>query len=126
MYNAEHLRPAHADQNVILLVDDEPLIRNIARIALEAEGYFMLVATDGEEGLLLSRTFSGIIHLLLSDVKMPKIDGLQLAQKLSEERPHENACQAVSAESGSAAASAWGMLRGFKARLIARTAANSA
>ena len=87
MDNRQHLVPAHADQTVILLVDDEPMILKIARSVLEAEGYFVLTAHDGEEALLLSRHFHGTIHLLLSDVKMPKMDGLQLADALARERP---------------------------------------
>ena len=59
----------------------------VARIALENEGCFVLSAADGEEALYLSRTFPGAIHLLLTDVEMPRMDGLQLRQKLREERP---------------------------------------
>ena len=87
MNEPEHLLPSRADQTVVLVVDDEPLIRNIVRIALEAEGYFILAAADGEEGLALSRSFPGTIHLLLSDVMMPRMDGLQLAEALTAERP---------------------------------------
>ena len=72
---------------MILLVDDDPLLRNAARIALEREGYFILTAADGEEALHLSRSFPGKIRLLLTDVEMPKVDGLQLREKLLEERP---------------------------------------
>jgi DNA-binding response OmpR family regulator len=84
MDNSEHLL---SDQLVILLVDDEPTIRNITRIVLENEGYLILTAADGEEALLLSRTFPGAIHLLLTDVEMPRLNGLQLRERLREERP---------------------------------------
>jgi CheY-like chemotaxis protein len=87
MNKPEHLLPLRVNQTVILLVEDEILIRNVARIVLEREGYFVLTAADGEEGLHLSRTFPGKIHLLLSDVKMPGMDGLQLREKLLGERP---------------------------------------
>jgi CheY-like chemotaxis protein len=86
MDNPEHLLPLRADQAVILLVDDEPMIRNIARIVLEGEGYFTLSAADGQEALLLSRKFPGTIHLVLSDVTMPKMDGLELRDRLGQER----------------------------------------
>jgi two-component system, cell cycle sensor histidine kinase and response regulator CckA len=87
MQNPDHLLPLKPGQPVILLVDDEPMILNLARIVLEDEGYFILTAGDGEEALFLSRTFPGTIHLLLSDVKMPKMDGLQLTEQLAGERP---------------------------------------
>jgi len=87
MDHSEHLLPSGADRLVILLVDDEPTIRDITRMVLEGEGYFILNAADGEEALLLSRTFPGTIHLLLTDVDMPGLTGLQLIEQLREERP---------------------------------------
>jgi CheY-like chemotaxis protein len=87
MNRPEHLLPPDANQVVILLVVDAPLIRNVARIVLEREGYFILTAADGEEALYLSRTFPVRIHLLLSDVKMARMDGWQLRERVMEERP---------------------------------------
>jgi len=87
MEDPEHLRPARPDQTVILIVDDEVMIRNIARITLEADGHFILAAHDGEEALHISRSFPGTIHAVLSDVVMPKIDGLQLREQILMERP---------------------------------------
>jgi CheY-like chemotaxis protein len=86
MDNSEYVSP-HPGQTVILVVDDEPLIVDLAKIVLEAEGYFILSANDGEEALVLCRKFPGTLHLLVSDVKMPNMDGLQLIEKLREERP---------------------------------------
>jgi CheY-like chemotaxis protein len=54
MDNPENLRPSRPDQTVILVVDDEVMIRNVARLVLEREGYFILAAHDGEEALHLS------------------------------------------------------------------------
>jgi CheY-like chemotaxis protein len=85
--NSEHRLSSCAEQLVILLVDDEPMIRDITRVVLEGEGYFILTAADGEEALLVSRTFPGAIHLLLTDVEMPRLNGLQLRERLREERP---------------------------------------
>ena len=87
MEDPEHLRPSHPDQPVILIVDDDVMIRNIARITLEADGYFILAAHDGEEALHISRKFPGTIHALLCDVIMPKVDGLQLRERILTERP---------------------------------------
>ena len=87
MEDPEHLRPSRPDQTVILVVDDDVMIRNVARITLEADGYFILAAHDGEEALHISRKFPGAIHAVLSDVMMPKMDGLQLRERILTERP---------------------------------------
>jgi len=83
----ENLLPVHPDQTVVLIAEDEVLIRNMIRIALENEGYFVLAACDGEEALTISRAYAGIIHLLLSDIKMPRMDGLELRKQILAERP---------------------------------------
>ena len=75
------------DQTVILIADDEVLIRKIASIALEKEGYFTLACQDGEEALHISRKFPGTIHAVLCDVKMPKVNGLELREQILAERP---------------------------------------
>jgi ActR/RegA family two-component response regulator len=62
MEDPEHLHPARPDQTVILVVDDEVMVRNIVQITLEADGYFILAAHDCEEALHLSRKFPGTIH----------------------------------------------------------------
>jgi CheY-like chemotaxis protein len=55
---------------------------------LTRAGYSVLLAADGEEALELSRGHSGGIDLLLSDIMMPRMDGLNLAARIREERPH--------------------------------------
>jgi DNA-binding response OmpR family regulator len=87
MENLERLLPSSVDQRVILVVDDDPVIVELVRSVLEGEGYFILTAADGEEALLLSRAFPGTIHLLLTDVEMSKLNGLQLRERVREERP---------------------------------------
>jgi CheY-like chemotaxis protein len=54
---------------------------------LEAEGYFILTAHDGEEALHISREFPGTIHGVLSDVRMPKMDGMEFRERILVERP---------------------------------------
>jgi DNA-binding NtrC family response regulator len=85
--NAEYLRPDFRDQPVVLVVDDDGLIRNLARITLEREGYFVLTAGNGVEALLLSRQYPGVIHVLLTDFEMPKMNGVQLVEHVCSERP---------------------------------------
>jgi len=88
MNDPAHLKPKHADQRVVLLAEDEVVVRNIVQIALEEAGYFVLAAGDGQEALSVSRVFSGTIHLLLSDFTMPKMNGLELTQRVLAERPN--------------------------------------
>jgi len=87
MQHSKHLRPSNSEQTVILLADDEVLIRNVARKVLQSAGYFVLAANDGEEALNISRQYPGTIHALLSDVNMPNLDGLELREQILFERP---------------------------------------
>src|SRR5581483_6380226 len=85
--NPEHLRPNYGDQAVILLAEDDVIVANIVRISLERAGYFVLTSEDGEEALTISRQYPGRIHMLLSDIQMPKMDGVRLAEFFAKERP---------------------------------------
>lgn len=87
MGDSGYLLTSRADQLVVLIVDDEPMALDLIRAILGEDGYFILAAADGEAALQLSRTFPGVIHLVLSDVQMPKLNGLQLRERLQEERP---------------------------------------
>jgi DNA-binding NtrC family response regulator len=84
---SENPRPVQSGQPVVLVADDEAGIRNIVRFTLEEAGYFVLTAGDGEQALDLSRGFHGAIHVLVSDMVMPKLDGLALRQQILRERP---------------------------------------
>src|SRR5689334_15411347 len=72
---------------IILVAEDEVIVRNTVRLLLEREGHEVLVATDGFEALELSRQYQGTIDLVLTDVKMPRMDGLALVEQLIKERP---------------------------------------
>ncbi len=67
----------------ILVVDDEPDIRDVLRITLEAEGYEVQEAADGQEALSLVQRISP--HLILLDFKMPRLDGRQVCQILKKD-----------------------------------------
>jgi CheY-like chemotaxis protein len=71
----------------ILLVEDEEPVRRIAERILTGEGYRVLVAADGEEAMDIANQAQGKIHLLLTDVVMPKMNGNQLAEKVAERNP---------------------------------------
>ena len=66
----------------ILLVDDEPLILKGLRFTLEQEGYEILTAADGEEALQVF--FDEPVDLVLLDVMLPKLDGIQVCQRIRE------------------------------------------
>jgi PAS domain S-box-containing protein len=72
----------------ILIVDDEEMIRALIREALLFEGYHVLEAGDPEKALCISKHYEHPIHLLVSDVVMPGMNGRELADKLISERPH--------------------------------------
>jgi CheY-like chemotaxis protein len=71
----------------ILVVDDEAQVRTLTSLILRRAGYEILVAPDGQEALAISRSYAGTIHLLLSDIEMPGINGIVLAGQLVQERP---------------------------------------
>lgn len=71
----------------ILVVEDEPNLREITRIFLEDYGYRVLEAVDVEEALQIAKTFADPIHLLLTDVIMPGMSGRQLASQILTARP---------------------------------------
>ncbi len=72
---------------VILLVEDEDMVRLLARNVLEECGYVVCEARDGKEGLALCQTHEGPIDLLLSDVVMPELGGRELADAALQVRP---------------------------------------
>jgi DNA-binding response OmpR family regulator len=72
---------------VILVADDEVMVRNLVTLLMQREGHFVLAAADGHEGLELSRKYPGKIDLLITDVDMPRLNGTDLCARLMEERP---------------------------------------
>ena len=82
--NRDSSRP---DQYVALIADDEAIIRNTLSFALESVGFFVLTASDGEEALRISRKFARTIDILVSDIVMPKLDGMALYKEVLRERP---------------------------------------
>jgi len=71
----------------VLLVENADSLRNLAKELLKASGYAVLDADSGREALRIASSFSGPIHLLLTDVIMPGMGGKQLAQQFTSLRP---------------------------------------
>jgi two-component system cell cycle sensor histidine kinase/response regulator CckA len=71
----------------VLLVEDEPMVRELNRTILKMCGYTVLEASDGQEALRVSAAHTGAIDLLLTDVQMPRLNGPELAQALAAQRP---------------------------------------
>jgi two-component system, cell cycle sensor histidine kinase and response regulator CckA len=72
----------------ILLVEDEANLRYLARQFLEKQGYRVIEAADGAVAMQIAVAHEGMIHLLLTDVIMPGMNGRELAQRISEIRPN--------------------------------------
>jgi CheY-like chemotaxis protein len=71
----------------VLLVEDDEMVRDLARQVLETYGYRVLAAGGGREALKLCQSHRGDIHLLLTDVVMPDMSGRDLAERLREKCP---------------------------------------
>jgi signal transduction histidine kinase/ActR/RegA family two-component response regulator len=72
---------------VVLLVEDEDQVRKLASEFLQGQGYVVLEARDGREGLSVCKAHQGKIDLLLSDVVMPELGGRELAERILTMRP---------------------------------------
>jgi CheY-like chemotaxis protein len=71
----------------ILVVDDEALVRSMARDILLGAGYRVLEAADGEQALRVAEEHPGAIQVLLTDVVLPGINGKELAARMVALRP---------------------------------------
>lgn len=71
----------------ILLADDEQVVRGFLAGVLARDGYRVLAASDGEKALALSERFPSPIHLLVTDLMMPVMNGKELANRLCTQRP---------------------------------------
>ncbi len=75
------------DREDVLVVDDEPAVRRFAARVLREEGYAVRECADGAEALELIRLGANQLGLVLSDIVMPRLNGVQLLQSISTLRP---------------------------------------
>jgi PAS domain S-box-containing protein len=85
--SAEEAAAVESGTETILLAEDEANLRYLARQFLEKQGYKVIEAADGTAAMQIAVAHSGVIHLLLTDVIMPGMNGRELAQRISEIRP---------------------------------------
>jgi signal transduction histidine kinase/CheY-like chemotaxis protein len=71
----------------ILVVEDDEMVRQLIAEAFQMYGYTVLVASNGDEALLLGERHPGPIHLMVTDVVMPKMCGRELADRLAPLHP---------------------------------------
>jgi PAS domain S-box-containing protein len=76
-----------AGTETVLLVEDDDAIRKLSMQVLGRAGYVLLEAANGTDALTVARSLGGPIDLLLTDLKMPGISGLEVARRLREEFP---------------------------------------
>ncbi len=75
------------EAETVLVVEDEEIVRQLVCDVLENQGYRVLCAANGHEALQIAGEFEGRIHLLVTDVIMPHLNGHELAARLSAQRP---------------------------------------
>ncbi len=79
--------PAAQVSETVLMVEDEEGVRKVVRAFLETHGYRVLEAGNGEEALRLAGAQDGPIHLLLTDMVMPAMNGPELADHIRRQHP---------------------------------------
>jgi CheY-like chemotaxis protein len=88
--SAESLQPVQVSSGgteTILLVEDEVVLRNVCRAYLESKGYTVLEAGNAKEAMKICQSHDRPIHVLITDIVMPGLGGLELAKAALEMRP---------------------------------------
>jgi len=84
--NTEKIPLSNSEKTILFAEDDAQLQKFVSKL-LSRCGYKTIVASDGRDALRKAREFDGIIDLLLSDIEMPGMTGIELAIQLNQERP---------------------------------------
>jgi CheY-like chemotaxis protein len=76
-----------ASKYCILVAEDNAVVRYLTTHALRKRGYCIIEACDGPDAIQRAAEYDGPIHVLVTNVRMPHMDGHELAQKLKASRP---------------------------------------
>jgi PAS domain S-box-containing protein len=87
LHAAPAQKPLPRGSETILLVEDEALVRSLAKRILEVNGYRVFEASNGEEALRLCRQYEGRIDLMITDIEMPLVSGRELAERVAPLEP---------------------------------------
>ncbi len=79
--------PPPRGSETVLLVEDDDEVRGLAREILDAFGYHVLEARRGDEAVAIAVQHAGVIHLLVTDVVMPGMNGREVAEAVARQRP---------------------------------------
>jgi CheY-like chemotaxis protein len=71
----------------IIVVDDDPAVRRVAARILAEEGFRVLEASDGDEAIRLAERHGPDIGLVVTDIVMPRLNGIELLERLSRIQP---------------------------------------
>jgi len=84
--NSEKVLTSRSEHTILFADDNEDFQKPVAAL-LHRSGYGVITASDGKHALQKAREFDGTIHLLLSDVEMPRMTGIELSIHLNQGRP---------------------------------------
>jgi two-component system chemotaxis response regulator CheY len=89
-YKSDLLFGALTGNGRVLVVDDEPAVRNIVRMILEKAGYEVLEAENGEAAIEALNTGENrlVLDVVICDIRMPKINGVQAIEYFQRQYPH--------------------------------------
>jgi two-component system chemotaxis response regulator CheY len=89
-YKSDLLFGALTGNGRVLVVDDEPAVRNIVRLILEKAGYDVLEAENGEAAIEALNTGENrlVLDVVICDIRMPKINGVQAIEYFQRQYPH--------------------------------------
>ena len=76
-----------SERRLVLLAEDDVMVRNLVRLVLEEANFAVMVAADGVEALAVSRAHPERIDILLTDLDMPRMNGVSLIEQIQQERP---------------------------------------
>jgi two-component system cell cycle sensor histidine kinase/response regulator CckA len=79
--------PPRGRARVVLLADDDPVVRQVVRLLIELQGDTVVEAEDGEQAVQCAAAHAGPIDLLLTDVMMPGLTGPEACQLIRQHRP---------------------------------------